>query len=400
MESDNLPPPTLVEAVEQISEKDYKLSVFTTISNSSLLTWLPRLANANEVVLITQSTIMASGLNQNLESESVELANKLALESFIRSQHCLLRRIEGRFWEYRSNLVTIGFTMRQGTTKNEESDDQSYVSIMNTHRIITYKIMLTDSQRTKEEQDYVLSLITIKLVSMFVKEENCSLKGLSEDYSEKVSIVLLQKIDPLELITQQLRMQEIVSSLVFLPKGGWIMNLQFDGFALFPGSFNPVHEGHIEVAKRSAELLGIPECMVVFEISLTNPDKGIVTMKDYLSRVQRLLKIDRCAMITQKGYISDKNCFMKNGFILMGADTLKRVLQKQRDTDSDEQLLRRLEEFSLRNNKIIVAPRKDPDSGLLVTKAELEFPSIPQEVILELSGFRLDASSTEIRQKR
>src|SRR5262249_35492969 len=40
--------------------------------------------------------------------------------------------------------------------------------------------------------------------------------------------------------------------------------------AMLPGAFNPVHEGHWDLAAAAARLLGVP---VAFELSVTNVDK-------------------------------------------------------------------------------------------------------------------------------
>ena len=57
---------------------------------------------------------------------------------------------------------------------------------------------------------------------------------------------------------------------------------------VFPGSFNPVHEGHVELAKASMEKTDSK--MAFFEISITNADKPAMSLDAVVERLEDLAK--------------------------------------------------------------------------------------------------------------
>src|SRR5688572_28181013 len=59
------------------------------------------------------------------------------------------------------------------------------------------------------------------------------------------------------------------------------------GRLLLPGSFNPLHAGHVELALAAAEVAGLPESEVAFELSVVNVDKPPLTVFEVERRVQQ-----------------------------------------------------------------------------------------------------------------
>jgi len=103
------------------------------------------------------------------------------------------------------------------------------------------------------------------------------------------------------------------------------------------------------------------------------------------------------AMITKLPFFGDKNSFLQNGYFVLGADTFKRLLDTRYYSHSYEHMIAKLAEFTRKNNKIIVAPRV-VEGGQLSSFKDFKIPEILKDFAFEVENFRMDISSSEIRQ--
>lgn len=100
-----------------------------------------------------------------------------------------------------------------------------------------------------------------------------------------------------------------------------------DHIPVFPGSFNPAHEGHLRVAKRAAEITNKP---VWFEISMNNCSKPTV---DWISLNARLASLEQFygeesvagVIVTKKPLFVDKLRLFFEPTFVVGGDTMQRI---------------------------------------------------------------------------
>jgi nicotinic acid mononucleotide adenylyltransferase len=98
---------------------------------------------------------------------------------------------------------------------------------------------------------------------------------------------------------------------------------------VFPGSFHPVHEGHLAVGRIAAALLNTP---IEFEIAARNVDKPSLDAADLLSRIEAL----RAATAADPAFahlsITNAPTFLEKARIfpaatfVLGLDTLDRIV--------------------------------------------------------------------------
>lgn len=169
--------------------------------------------------------------------------------------------------------------------------------------------------------------------------------------------------------------------------------------ALYPGSFNPPHAGHIEIARLAAERLETP---VELEISARNVDKPPIDALELTRRLDALEKIapDLPVWLSKAPRYIEKALVFPNASFIMGTDTILRLADPKyadASTERRDAILVKLQELHV---SICVFARKVEGKIIPIEELERELPEplieicdfVPEDVFLN------DASSTEIRK--
>ncbi len=162
---------------------------------------------------------------------------------------------------------------------------------------------------------------------------------------------------------------------------------------IFPGSFNCLHSGHIEMKKIAEERLGKP---LFFEISLANADKSSLSFYE-LDRVIAQFKKKHPYLLTNAPTFAEKAKLFPKATFIIGFDTLVRMFEPRFYKDEQDMFLK-LEVFHEQNINFLVFGRKLGDSFRC-----LEDFNLPQSFGHRFTGlsekeFREDVSSTELRR--
>ena len=160
---------------------------------------------------------------------------------------------------------------------------------------------------------------------------------------------------------------------------------------ILSGSFNPLHNGHIKLLEAAKNMTKLEP---FFEISISNVDKRKISLEDLNSRISQFYNIGKI-LITNSATFEDKSNLFKKSIFAIGYDTAVRILDnKYYEKDMKESL------SNIKKNEcsFLVTGRKINGKYKYLNDLEIEeykglFSIIPEE------NFRLDISSTEIRDK-
>src|SRR4026209_2921420 len=86
---------------------------------------------------------------------------------------------------------------------------------------------------------------------------------------------------------------------------------------VFPGSFNPLHHGHITLAELAAERFAAP---VAFELSIANVDKPNLTPEELRRRLEQF-RGRGPVFVTRAARIEEKAALFPGCVFVVGADT-------------------------------------------------------------------------------
>ena len=91
---------------------------------------------------------------------------------------------------------------------------------------------------------------------------------------------------------------------------------------LFPGSFHPLHQGHLGMAQYASQRLGVD---AEFEISVTNVDKPALSAQTIGSRL-RQFDPEQTVWLTKAPRFVDKTAIFPGATFILGADTVQRLV--------------------------------------------------------------------------
>ena len=162
---------------------------------------------------------------------------------------------------------------------------------------------------------------------------------------------------------------------------------------LLSGAFNPLHTGHLQLAKAAADFL---DGDVFFELSVLNVDKPPLDLQTIEAR-RRQFTIP--LLLTRAPRFFEKAAIVNNTTFIVGVDTLERIVQT-RYYDDRSALISAL--ISIRNHgcRFLVAGRKL--SQRFVTLSDITIPHSFEDLFQALpeSRYRTDLSSSQIRRQR
>nr|CCA25369.1 conserved hypothetical protein [Albugo laibachii Nc14] len=189
-----------------------------------------------------------------------------------------------------------------------------------------------------------------------------------------------------------------------------IVNLPFRGL-VFPGSFNPLHDGHLQLMKIAAKLVqeylkqsAFPP--IAFEIAAGNADKGKVDENEILKRVSQFQNRSESlpVFVTNATFFLEKAKLFRSSWFVIGADTAIRLVDSKYYGDECQMAITMNEIISTLECRFVVAGRWVETSGRYWSAMEIVENVIPKQfrhAFLPISdeSFRMDISSTELRKR-
>eukprot|EP00644_Phytophthora_capsici_P016821 jgi/Phyca11/511697/fgenesh2_kg.PHYCAscaffold_95_\ len=181
---------------------------------------------------------------------------------------------------------------------------------------------------------------------------------------------------------------------------------------ILPGSFNPLHKGHVDLACIAQELLksrtGV-ELPVAFELAVANADKGAIEPSTISSRIAQFTAGNSSGigvwpvLVTNAMLFGQKADILPNCAFVIGADTAVRIVDKKYYDMDEHKMVLALDHIARKGCSFVVAGRFDNKvENRFISADEVLEKHVPpafRHLFVPLPAFRNDISSTELRQQ-
>jgi hypothetical protein len=346
-------------------------------------------------------------------------------------------------------VVGIGATAAIQTSRQRRGDDAVYVSSWADDAAVTDYSLVMSKDRTRGEQEALVQAVILKALAdaagVPFEVEGLRASGSETDPPEVIekksfaaSLSKSRVIHPYEVGTDIVSLEPIHWMLegkvkaVLYNKYGAVRTDRFPFtwevtppiresgciFLLFPGSFNPLHWGHKELAlagsrlartryekaaKDTPQLPPPRKVQVTFELALSRVGKGTLTPEEAQARVSQFVEIGQRVVLTDAKLFIEKARLFPNHGMIVGYDTMIRILDPVYYNNSSEEMIAALKAISDLGCYFLVAGRVGLDGK--PAWRSLKDIHVPEEVshmVIEIppEDFRADVSSTEIRAQK
>jgi nicotinic acid mononucleotide adenylyltransferase len=289
-----------------------------------------------------------------------------------------------------ADLVGLGATAALVSDRPRKGEHRFHMAFANSAGIAHCTCVLAKSRRDRAaEEDLVSRAIVLWLARAcgIAAPSPRSLLDADEHYAETV-VAAVDTID--QLLAGEL-------DRVTVQPDGQMMLSAPQPFVLFPGSFNPVHDGHVLLARVAEELRQQP---LAFEISVTNVDKPPLAGETVRGRLAQFAWRSPVELTRAPTFLEKSRLFPKTTFVI-GADTAERLVAPKYYGDDELRMQVALEEIANSGSSFLVAVRIDV-VGRVRALNDIPVPRRYADLFTEIPEhrFRFDTSSSEIRARR
>jgi hypothetical protein len=288
-----------------------------------------------------------------------------------------------------TDVVGLGATAALVSDRPRRGEHRFHIAFANAAGTAHCTCVLAKGRRDRAgEEDLVTRAIVLWLARAceVAAPSPRSLFDADEPYAESV-VAVADTID-------QLLAGEV--DRITVQPDGQMMLAAPQPVVLFPGSFNPMHEGHALLARVAEEFRQQP---ISFEISVTNVDKPPLAGETVRHRLAQFAWKAPVELTRAPTFLEKSRLFPGTTFVV-GADTAERLFGAKYYGDDEARMHQALEEIANSGASFLVAVRLD-SAGRVRALGDIPVPQRYAELFTEIPEhhFRVDTSSSEIRAR-
>ena len=357
--------------IQKIHESKYRITFVSSGGGTNAISSLLKVPGASNTVLESYIPYSKKSMDLFLNRKPDHYCSLNTSLSMAANAYKKCMQIDP---EYKKKyLIGISVTASLATTYTKIGDHKFYISVQTESFTKSIECLLIKGLRSREEEEQLITEYVLSLVA-----ECCGIEKNMPHHDE---------IPVIHTIKAEKSWKKLLNNDV-----NFISSDRSTPELIFPGSFNPLHDGHLRMRELAEKKTGM---RATFEICARNADKPPLTFHEIKRTLDQFTDNDSWVM-TSAGRFSEKAEMFPNSVFIIGADTLMRVFDEKFYSNKKD-MLDHIDRFNDHNINFLVFGRK-------VNKKFISLRDIviPENIKSRCTGFeegsfRDDISSTELR---
>lgn len=276
--------------------------------------------------------------------------------------------------------LAVAITGHLGPGAPPELDGQAYIAIAHRHELrgpVVYSVRLKKRGDTRVERQQRAAEKVIALTTQYLAER----LRLAQELSSELAPDIWQELHDGTLGAAAIGGPEPIGD-------------EFTSKLLFPGSFDPLHEGHRQMIAAATKLTGRD---VELLLSIDNVDKPSLSREEVLRRAFQFAATHATWIVRPARFWKWATLFPGSTFVI-GLDTLDRILNPKY-ADSEKEHRSHLQTIVDEECRLLAFGRVL--QGEFRTASNIKIPRLLRNSIDEIpaAAFRFDIQSRELRSQ-